>query len=223
VDNGCSRAFAVSVPPGDDHEGVTFLTPALDLVHIENLFERLGLGRLVRPMPPRALWATYVFVNGFISIALLTLCAVGTGVPFMFPSLGPTAYQLFFSPRAETSAPHNALIGHAIGLVCGYAAFRLTQIPVSVILARRGLDWRPIVAAALSLAATGALMILLKASHPPAGATTLIVSLGIITRPAYLIVIEVAVFLLTLQAFCINRLAGLPYPFWKSQPVRSPG
>jgi CBS domain-containing membrane protein len=204
------------VPSRDNDEGVTFLAPALDLAHIENLFERLGLGRLVRPLPPRALWAVYVFVNGFISIALLTLCAVATGVPFMFPSLGPTAYQLFFSPRAETSAPHNAVIGHAIGLVCGYAAFRLTQIPVSVILARRGLDWRPIIAAALSLAATGALMILLKASHPPAGATTLIVSLGIITRPAYLMVIEVAVYLLTLQAFCINRLAGLPYPFWKA-------
>ncbi len=172
-------------------------------------------------MSPRALWAFYVFVNGFISIALLTLCAVATGVPFMFPSLGPTAYQLFFSPRAETSAPHNAIVGHAIGLVCGYAAFRLTQIPESVILARGGLDWRLIVAAALSLAGTGALMILLKASHPPAGATTLIVSLGIITQPAYLMVIELAVFLLTLHAFCINRLAGLPYPLWKAQPVRN--
>lgn len=209
------------MPSRENREGVTFLTPSLDLAHIEYLFVRLGLGRLVRPLSPRTLWAVYVFVNGFISIALLTLCAVGTGVPFMFPSLGPTAYQLFFSPRAETSAPYNAVIGHAIGLVCGYAAFRITQIPESVILARGGLDWRLIVAAALSLAATGALMILLRASHPPAGATTLIVSLGIITRPTYLLVIEVAVFLLTLQAFCINRLAGLPYPFWKAHLPRS--
>ena len=57
-------------------------------------------------------------------------------------------------------------------------------------------------------------MILLKAAHPPAGATTLIVSLGIVTRPLHLVVIEIAVALLTLQAIAINRLAGLDYPLW---------
>ena len=45
----------------------------------------------------------------------------------------------------------------------------------------------------MSLASTGALMILLKAAHPPAGATTLIISLGIVTKPFHLLVIEVAV------------------------------
>jgi hypothetical protein len=51
-------------------------------------------------------------------------------------------------------------------------------------------------------------------SHPPAGATTLIVSLGIIALPKDLLVIEAAVILLTLQAFVLNRLAGMPYPLW---------
>ena len=69
-------------------------------------------------------------------------------------------------------------------------------------------------AAALSLALTASLMILLKAAHPPAGATTLIISLGIVSRPFYLFVIEVAVVLLVLQAIIINRLAGLDYPLW---------
>jgi hypothetical protein len=82
-------------------------------------------------MRPRVLWATYVFANGFLSIALLALLAVITGVPFVFPSLGPTAYQLFFLPRASASTPRNTLIGHLIGLVCGYAAFRIAGIPLS--------------------------------------------------------------------------------------------
>jgi CBS-domain-containing membrane protein len=69
-------------------------------------------------------------------------------------------------------------------------------------------------AAALSLAATGALMILFKAAHPPAGATTLIVSLGIITKPQHLAIMLLAVALLTLQAIVINRLAGIDYPLW---------
>ncbi|MGH9682901.1 MAG: HPP family protein, partial [Candidatus Acidiferrales bacterium] len=59
-------------------------------------------------------------------------------------------------------------------------------------------------------------MVLLDVSHPPAGATTLIVSLGIISKPRELVIIEVAVFLLVTQALAINRLAGLRYPFWSS-------
>ena len=69
-----------------------------------------------------------------------------------------------------------------------------------------GVSLARIGAAALSLASTGALMILAKAAHPPAGATTLIVSLGIVTRPFHLLVIEIAVAILTLQAIAINRL-----------------
>ena len=54
----------------------------------------------------------------------------------------------------------------------------------------------------------------LKAAHPPAGATTLIISLGIVTKPFHLLVIEIAVAILTLQAIAINRLAGIDYPLW---------
>ena len=57
-------------------------------------------------------------------------------------------------------------------------------------------------------------MVLLDVSHPPAGATTLIVSLGIISKPRELTIIEAAVFLLVAQGLAINRLAGLPYPLW---------
>jgi CBS-domain-containing membrane protein len=74
-----------------------------------------------------------------------------------------------------------------------------------------------VLAAALSLSATGALMALLRVSHPPAGATTLIVSLGIISQPQELVIIEAAVILLAAQAFAINRLAGLPYPLWRNR------
>jgi CBS-domain-containing membrane protein len=60
-------------------------------------------------------------------------------------------------------------------------------------------------------------MVLLRVSHPPAGATTLIVSLGILTKPEYLVIIEIAVILLTAQAWAINRVAGLDYPLWEEK------
>ena len=68
------------------------------------------------------------------------------------------------------------------------------------------------IAAALSLGLTAGLMVLLKSPHPPAGATTLIVSLGILTRPSQLLLLMAAVVLLTLQAIAINRLAGPQLP-----------
>jgi hypothetical protein len=41
------------------------------------------------------------------------------------------------------------------------------------------------------------------------GATALIVALGIITTPAHLGIIELAVALLVLKALAVNRLAGM--------------
>ena len=183
--------------------------------HVAVLLGRLRLAWLLDHFPPRAVWAVYVAVNGFITIALLALLAVVTGSPFVFPSLGPTAYLLFIAPLAENSSPRNTILGHSIGLVCGYAAYSLTgaaNLPFGV---HPGVYWPRILAAALSLSATGALMVLLRADHPPAGATTLIVSLGIISKPKALVIIEVAGFLLVAQALVINRLAGLPYPLWR--------
>jgi CBS domain-containing membrane protein len=182
--------------------------------HIFSFFRKLRLDWLLVHFPPRLVRSIYVLVNGFVTIGLLALLSLVSGNPFVFPSLGPTAYLLFFTPLGRTSSPRNTVFGHAIGLICGYAAFVVTgagTVPFGVY---PGIFWPRVLAAALSLAATGAVMVLLNTSHPPAGATTLIVSLGIISKPRELVVIEIAVFLLVAQALLINRLAGLPYPLW---------
>jgi CBS-domain-containing membrane protein len=185
--------------------------------HVGALLARLRLQWLLQHFSPRLVWAVYVLVNGFLTIGLLGVLALVTGSPFVFPSLGPTAYLLFFSPMTEAASPRNTILGHAIGLLCGYAAFALTTTPLPPFAMQAGVHGPRVLAAALSLSATGALMVLFRVSHPPAGATTLIVSLGIITRPKELVVIEAAVLLLVAQALAINRLAGLPYPLWRSR------
>lgn len=184
--------------------------------HVLSLLKRLRLDWLLRRFPSRMVLALYVFVNSFVTIGVLALLALVSRNPFVFPSLGPTAYLLFFSPLAKASSPRNTIFGHAIGLTCGYLAFVVTgagSLPFGV---HPGLFWPRVLAAALSLSATGAFMVLLGISHPPAGATTLIVSLGIISKPRELVIIEAAVFLLVVQALVINRLAGLPYPLWNA-------
>ena len=190
--------------------------------HILHLLDRLRLGWLLEHFPPRLVRSAYVFVNGFITIGLLALLALLSRNPFVFPSLGPTAYLLFFSPLAKASSPRNTIPGHAIGILCGYGAFAVTGAGAQPFGVHLGIFWPRILAAALSLSATGALMVLLGISHPPAGATTLIISLGIISKPRELVIIEVAVFLLVAQALVINRLAGLSYPFWTGPASANP-
>ena len=113
---------------------------------------------LLQHFPPRLVWAVYVCVNGFITIGLLGLLALLTGSPFVFPSLGPTAYLFFFSPLAEVSSPRNTILGHAIGLICGYAAFALAVASSPPFGMQPRCPWPRLLAAALSLSATGALM-----------------------------------------------------------------
>jgi CBS-domain-containing membrane protein len=159
-----------------------------------------------------------MFANGFVTIGLLSAMAMATRTPFVFPSLGPTAFLFFVSPYSASASPRNTIFGHAIGIVCGYLALFVTGLATAPPALIAGVDPARVLATALSLAATGALMVLLDAAHPPAGATTLIVSLGIVTRPFDLLVIEFAVVVLVGQAITINRAAGLDYPLWRRSP-----
>lgn len=196
----------------------------LDLFEPEvsrGLVDRLKLSWLLGHFPERPVWAAFMFVNGFLSIALMSLAALTMKTSFIFPSLGPTAFLFFFSPQAPSASPRHTIYGHAIGILCGYGALWATGLQHA--------QWAPgttvhlarVMAAALALASTGALMILFKAAHPPAGATTLIIALGIIIQPKNLVVIEVAVAVLTIQAIVINRLAGLDYPLWARRAKES--
>lgn len=156
----------------------------------------------------------FAFTSGLVSIGLVSLVAWLTDEPFIFPSLGPTAFLLFYRPLAPSSSPRNTVLGHAVGAAAGYgalAAFGLRSIGPTV---TAGVSAPRIGAAALSLALTSGAMAWLRLAHPPAGATTLIVSLGILRTPRQLAVLLLGVLLLTVQGFLINRAAGLDYPLW---------
>jgi CBS-domain-containing membrane protein len=193
-----------------EHRPLALLDPEV----VRGLAARLRLTHLLQRHSERPIWALFMFLNGFVTIALLAGVAMLSRTPFVFPSLGPTAFLFFFTPRTPAASPRHTIYGHAIGIICGYAALRLFGLETAPAAMITGVSAARVGAAAFSLAATGALMILLKAAHPPAGATTLIISLGIVTRPFHLLVIEIAVAILTVQAIAINRLAGVDYPLW---------
>lgn len=178
------------------------------------LGERFRVPSLTERHSSTAVMGLFAFVNGLIAIGLMSLAALVTGQPLIFPSLGPTAFLLFYTPTVPAASPRNTLCGHAIGASAGYLSlvvFGLTQAGPAL---AHGVTPARVGAAALSLGLTSGLMVWAKVPHPPAGATTLIISLGILTEPLQLAVLMLAVALLVVQGFVINRLAGIDYPMW---------
>jgi CBS-domain-containing membrane protein len=181
---------------------------------------RLRLPALAARYDSTAVLAVFSFINGCISIALMAAVALVSRQPFVFPSLGPTAFLFFYTPLTPAASPRNAIFGHLIGVGAGWAslaAFHLLHAPPAM---TSGVTASYVGAAALSLGLTSGLMVLFRAPHPPAGATTLIVSLGLLRTPAQMAVLMAAVVLLTVQAMVINRLAGVPYPVWGARSER---
>jgi CBS domain-containing membrane protein len=178
------------------------------------LFRHLRLPWLTQRYAQAPVLAIFSFLHGCISIGLMSVLALITKSPFIFPSLGPTAFLFFYTPRAPSASPRNTFVGHTIGVLAGYFSLVVTGLTAAGPALAVGVTWPRVIAAALSLGLTSGLMVLFKSPHPPAGATTLIISLGILTKPWQLLLLLVAVVLLTLQAFAINRLAGIPYPLW---------
>lgn len=142
----------------------------------------------------------------------MSVAAVLTRQPLIFPSLGPTAFLLFYKPSAKTASPRATIGGHFIGMAAGYLALVVFGLTSARPALSTDVTWPRVGAAAVSLGLTAAAMIWFGLEHPPAGATTLIVSLGILTRPVQLALLMLAVVLLVLQALLILRLAGIDYP-----------
>jgi len=192
--------------------------PESPMRNLRSIITYTQLPWLLQQYPRLPVLAMFNFVSCFFSISLMAVVAVLLHSPFIFPSLGPTAFHYYSRQTAQSASPRNAILGHAIGTVAGYFSLVVTGLTTSGPAIADGVTWPRVIAVGLSLGLTAGLMIVFRASHAPAGATTLIISLGILTQPWQLGVLMVAVVLLTLQAIVINRLFGIPFPLW-SQPA----
>jgi hypothetical protein len=180
---------------------------------VHGLAVRFGLRSLEQRHSNRWVLGTYVLINSAISIGIVAIFAALTKQPFLFPSLGPTAFLLFYDAQGAQAAPRNVFCGHLIGVLAGYLAlviFGLTTVKPNLtdVTAPR------IGAAMFCLCVTSALMVWLQVPHSPACSTTLMVGLGLIRTPAQLGVLMLAVVLMIAQGTVINRLARVPYPLW---------
>lgn len=163
----------------------------------------------------------YVLVASAITAALLAGLAHVSREPFIFPSVGPTIFILFFAPLSVQAAPRNTIGGQAIGIACGYLAlitFGLQDASADIF----DLSTPRIGAAIMALSLTLGLMVWTGLVHAPAGATTLIVALGLVHTIPHLLILFGAVVLVVIIAGAINRVAGIPYPLWMPPPQGGP-
>ena len=159
-------------------------------------------------------------INGGVAILIIALAAWLSGLPLLFPSLGPSAFLLFTRPFCTASAPRSVILGHTIAIGCGWTAWiavsRLTGAPVS--LPESG--WPLCLSAILAFMMTSLLLMRLSCPHAPACASALIVATGAMTQWHELLVMLAAVFILAGQAMIIHRLAGVRGPLWHLQDNR---
>ncbi|HTT04684.1 MAG TPA: HPP family protein [Steroidobacteraceae bacterium] len=126
--------------------------------------------------PPQWLW---VPLASAAALAVPGLVALVTHRLLLFASLGPTAVTIAQQPLQPSARTYNALVGHALGFATGAAvvvAFGLTHA-ASVFVVHE-LTVRRVGAAILAIAIAALLELALRAKHPPAASTTLLVALG---------------------------------------------
>ncbi len=134
-----------------------------------------------------------------VLFTVLGVTAWISGQPFVFPSLGPSAFVLAFDRRGRRTDTYRVVGSHAIGGAVGLLAYTLLAAGVTLTSTPPALSTE-----GLRLAASGVLSVVLTSwgmmatdtNHAPACATTLIVSLGMLSTPLQVGIIVVSVVVL---------------------------
>jgi CBS-domain-containing membrane protein len=117
--------------------------------------------------------------SGRVLTLIVGAFSILAGHPWLVPSLGPTAYMQAEMPSHPSTRLYNVLAGHVVGLLAGFFCvwlFAAKDDPIA--LTTGDITWERVLASALALALTIGVLALLRASHPPAAATALLVGLG---------------------------------------------
>jgi hypothetical protein len=167
--------------------------------------------------PSRRRLGTSVYAG--VLFTVLGVVAWLSGQPFVFPSLGPSAFLLAFERQGDRGRLFRVVASHCLGGVTGLLAYALFGAGVTLTATPP-----PGSAGGLHLVASGVCSIVLTswgmiatdATHAPACATTLIVSLGLLSTPRQVVVIAVSVVTLVVVHGAVvagfRRLVGESHP-----------
>jgi hypothetical protein len=138
---------------------------------------------------------------------VIAVASLLVGRPFLFPSLGPTAALVAAEPANPAARGWNTLVGHAGGLLAGMLAVLLCgAFNAPTLFTDHVLDPGRAAASVLAVVLTIFLGMASRASHPPAAATTLLVTLGGIRTGNDVLQLAVGVVLIALLGEGIRRV-----------------
>jgi CBS-domain-containing membrane protein len=125
--------------------------------------------------------AFFIAVLSAVVIGLIGLVAVWAKLPLLFASLGPSVAIQTASPQRRSARAWNVAVGHLIALGVGVAALYASgAIHTPGFFDSHPLSLLRVAAAAFAIAIGILLEFLMKAWHPPAASTSLLVTLGIV-------------------------------------------
>lgn len=146
-----------------------------------------------------------LFVKTAVSIGIISTAAMLTKSPMLMPPLGATSFLCFFSPNAPSSKISNTIAGHTIAIACGFIALLVCGLLDAGATSTAGYCTERVIAISLALGLTCAGMSATNFIHPPAGATTLVVSMGLLTTLPQFLAFEGGVLLLATSAWVLNQ------------------
>lgn len=118
-------------------------------------------------------------VSGVL-VLVVGAMSLATGQPWLSAGLGPTALLIAGNPGSPTTRFHNIVAGHLVAFLCGALALLLLGATDSpTLLAGHGVTVARVWASAFAVAVTALVQPSLRAYHPPAAATALLVTLGV--------------------------------------------
>jgi hypothetical protein len=146
------------------------ITP-LSLAKLTALFRGGSTAAVVDAIWVPAVAATLIVFAGAIGYWLKQ--------PWLFAGLGPTVLMLASNPGHETTRFRAVVIGHLAAIGCAYLALLLVNaLGATAVVTRATVPLPRVWASAVSLAMLAVLLPQLRAYHPPAAATALLVTLG---------------------------------------------
>ncbi|MFN0207410.1 MAG: HPP family protein [Planctomycetota bacterium] len=149
--------------------------------------------------------AFVVFLKAAVAIGIIGFITKWSGNAMLMPPLGATAFLCCLKPDAPFASFRNITIGHTIGILCGGLATVALGVYGLPFAGHANMSIERILAIMLALGSTCGLMIYTDTPHAPAGATTLVVSMGSLTSWTQFAEFEAGVILLALFAVVNQR------------------